>query len=927
MNKTTVTFDKQKFATTKTDAELELLHIAGEDQHACAITITFGCGHFNDPTDCQGLAHLLEHCLFMGNQFQTEPNQVVSEIEQIGGQINALTAGETMTFLCRFPLQNQSQILTLLANLVSQPLLLEQSIAQEIETIDAEFIYKRKDDLRRLYQVHKETCNQEHPFSQFSVGNKAIFQQHSFTKLRDLLGDYHQRYFVAPNCKIALISPQSHSQAITALSNAFSCIPAASGFARCVYPELYLDAHKQQVIAVESLSEARRLIATFTLGKMTPKDIETLSFISHMLGDEGPGSILSMLKDKNWIISLSAGGGIEGSNFKDFNINMQLTPAAEDHIYDIIHCILTYIEKLRVADSLEWRIEEKAQLNVLFNKQRKYLPDPDLASHFAEGLLYYDLQQILDLQSNQVTYDANDVLGLLEQLTPANLRIKSIAKSIETDTLAKWYDTPYKRFSVPAESLTLWTKTSNPHIDLSALQLPSPNPYIGRQQERRKARPQKLLPERLWHSPSAELLWATDALDNSAKADAYLSLDCPYNTGGARVHMAKKLWLACLNDLIQQRYYAAEIAGLNYRIYGHQGGLSIHTSGFGYKQKHLLNDLLEEVFSQTDFSTIFQRLQSTQIDSLKNHLLNKPVNRLFTRLGVIIQRYSYAPQTLLEHARTLSLEETMDVRGELLSEHFMQAFLHGEWRDNDAQSIIEQMQQKQDFNHSVAPINRDVLTLPASTTYFQQVDSVHGDAAALIFLQAPTTNELDTALTIVLEQLLATPFFEQLRTKKQLGYVVGSGYVNHNAHPGMAFYIQSPTHSAKTLINEITGFLMSQFEHIDYYEKFWPQIQANIIRQLMAPDLNSGARAQRLWISIGLADPTYDRSRRIAAAVHHLTFEQLVSHARKLIQRNSFGELVLYSFGNLDKSTDFAARSHTVHIDDLSLFKSTMPYA
>ena len=42
------------------------------------------------------------------------------------------------------------------------------------------------------------------------------------------------------------------------------------------------------------------------------------------------------------------------------------------------------------------------------------------------------------------------------------------------------------------------------------------------------------------------------------------------------------------------------------------------------------------------------------------------------------------------------------------------------------------------------------------------------------------------------EQLIATPFFNQLRTEQQLGYLVGSGYIPYNQHPGIGFYIQSP---------------------------------------------------------------------------------------------------------------------------------------
>ena len=40
---------------------------------------------------------------------------------------------------------------------------------------------------------------------------------------------------------------------------------------------------------------------------------KTVSFIAHLIGYEGVGSLYSLLKKAGWINSLSAGGGINGS--------------------------------------------------------------------------------------------------------------------------------------------------------------------------------------------------------------------------------------------------------------------------------------------------------------------------------------------------------------------------------------------------------------------------------------------------------------------------------------------------------------------------------------------------------------------------------------------------------------------------------------
>lgn len=58
-----------------------------------------------------------------------------------------------------------------------------------------------------------------------------------------------------------------------------------------------------------------------------------------MIGHEGPGSLLSVLKARSWCNSLL--GGPRGSNkgFDFFTINVDLTPDGIDHVDDIIHLI------------------------------------------------------------------------------------------------------------------------------------------------------------------------------------------------------------------------------------------------------------------------------------------------------------------------------------------------------------------------------------------------------------------------------------------------------------------------------------------------------------------------------------------------------------------------------------------------------------
>jgi secreted Zn-dependent insulinase-like peptidase len=151
-----------------------------------ACSATLNVGHFDDYDDCHGLSHLLEHLLFLGNTSFPQANALNDFVAQHGGSINASTGTEYTSYFYDVLNEHLDMSLSQFSAMLSSPLLTETYIEKEILAIDAEFLLKQKDDLRRLYQVHKETCNPQHPFSKFSVGNKQTFAKFTPSQLKIL---------------------------------------------------------------------------------------------------------------------------------------------------------------------------------------------------------------------------------------------------------------------------------------------------------------------------------------------------------------------------------------------------------------------------------------------------------------------------------------------------------------------------------------------------------------------------------------------------------------------------------------------------------------------------------------------------------------------------------------------------------------------
>ena len=305
-------------------------------------------GHFSDPTDREGLAHFLEHMLFLGTKSYPDGSEYQKYMSQHGGSNNAWTATEHTCFFFDIHQQHFSAALDRFSQFFISPLLSKEFVEKERKNVDAEFKLKLKDDIRRLYDVHKETINQAHPFAKFSVGSIDTLADRKESDLTTEIRAFFHQYYRASAMTLVLEGPQSLDELAHLATSKFSDIKAATSPQPEIKTPLYLSEHQQIKINVKPVKNDRQLIVSFAMPSIDQYyQNKPESILTYLLGHEGKGSILSYLKKQRWALGLTAGSGINGSNFKDFNLSISLTELGEEHINDIVSSIFSYLNLMK----------------------------------------------------------------------------------------------------------------------------------------------------------------------------------------------------------------------------------------------------------------------------------------------------------------------------------------------------------------------------------------------------------------------------------------------------------------------------------------------------------------------------------------------------------------------------------------------------
>ena len=462
-----------------------------------------------------------EHMSFLGSKPYPKEDSFSSFLASNGGSSNAYTDSEDTVYYFSMEAEADSRIsegLNIFGSLFTSPLFSESATGRELNAIESENAKNLQTDSFRIYQLSKSRANSDHPYSKFFTGNKKTLLDDTKAKginLRKELIKFYNLYYSANQMTLAIVAPQSIDKLREYVKKSFSGIPNKKidkpevqwrGIApyngNSVIPSF------QHVVEAVPVQDIRQLALSWPIVYRSEQDYsEALlqkqsNYVAHLIGHEGPGSLLSYLKRKRWANALSVATEAELSDFESFDVVVGLTTSGLANKNKVIEAIFAYISMLRERpipdyvfqevlqiNELEWRFASKgsagAYVQSLAPAMQKYPPSlyvagpRRLALAQPDSMLLASSTPRTDFSSKaQLELTKETVNGYISNLSLENVMINVLSKSFEgkTDKVEKWYGTRYSVRPIPSETLMQWQNCPNPK--LLNLDYPKPNLFI-----------------------------------------------------------------------------------------------------------------------------------------------------------------------------------------------------------------------------------------------------------------------------------------------------------------------------------------------------------------------------------------------------------------------------------------------------------------
>jgi secreted Zn-dependent insulinase-like peptidase len=893
--------DHKKYLPYRLSNGLKVLLIENNESDRCAAALAVNAGHFDDPTERQGLAHFLEHMLFLGTEKYPDGSEYQQFISQHGGTNNAWTATEHTCFFFDIHHQYFEQALDRFSDFFISPLLSEEFVNKERKNIDSEFKLKLKDDIRRLYDVHKETVNPLHPFSQFSVGNHDTLADNQESNIRDEVVAFFEEHYQAERMTLAIEGPMPLDELKSLTIEKFSAIKNNSQPKQAIKHPLYLKEHQGIKISVRPEKKSHNLILSFAMPSIDEfYRQKPISYISYLIGHEGPGSLLSLLKTKQWAMGLTAGGGINGSNFKDFNISIHLSEKGILFQQEIIEAVFSYLNLLKREGFKELYYQEKQAINKLSFDFHEKVPPLESVKQLVLNMQHYPEQDYI--LGDYIMEGANAALikNFLDFFTPENMRLLVIAPTVNTDHTSRWYKVPYSVEKFSQQQLMQW---HNAPLN-ECFFLPLANPYIVHQPKLIEMDVEQQIPQILVEDRGLKVWHKQDNSFFVPKGIMYINVDSPFSVASVDNIAMTKLLVEIFCDSVIEENYHAEIAGIHYHLYSHQGGFTLQLSGLSEKQPVLLQSLGDGLKRHQFDHQRFELFKKQLLLSWRNAEKSKSISQLFAWLGSLMQPNNPESHQLIQALEKVTFEQFNDFCDQVFAKIAIEAFIYGNWNQSQAKAIAEIIKQtfikQRDDN---AHVNCPVTDIAKLGTVNVELCLPEHDYATVIYYPLALTDVKTTVLAMVTSQLMSPHFFQTMRTEKQFGYLVGVGYIPINQFPGIALYIQSPKNKAGELTTAIDHFIDLFDEQLKSMSADdWQHLKHGIIGQLEEKDSSLRIKGQRYWSSITSKDYSFNLKEKLIAAIDELTLAETECFiAEQMITRQLPDRVILSSIKSSDE--------------------------
>lgn len=934
--------DKREYKYVVLPNKINILLISDITTEKSAASVDVNVGHFLDPDEVPGIAHFCEHMLFLGTQKYPVENDFCQYLSQHGGASNAYTSEEHTNYHFEVKSEAFKGAIDRFAQFFLCPLFDADSTDRELNAIDSEHQKNILNDGRRINFIEKRTSKEGHVYQKFGTGNLETLKTIPTKKnidIRELLLRFHDEYYSADIMSVAVLSRETINELEKIVVPLFADVINKKVTVPVYKDHPYGEDQLGMQIKIACVKEMKVLKLMFPIPDF--KDYykqKPTHYVSHLIGHEAEGSLLSLLKKKSWVNELWAGSGGGAKGYEFFTIGMELSEDGLDKINEIITIIFQYIHLLKKEGSQDWVFQELKMLDEMaFRFKDKEMPRSYVTT-LAKHMHRYAAEDILygPFMLNQLNHDL--VKQVLDQLHPHNFRYIVGAQSFKgtLDKTVQYYDAEYACMKIPTQDIEQWVNI-NLHPDL---QMPKKNPFIPECLDVKIPvceNEVKAVPEIIKDGSMMRVWYKADDTFYLPKACINMAINSPMVYASPLTITQVALFVSLVKDELNEYAYDAELAGIDYSVQATNAGIMIKLGGYNSKQVVLLKVLLQKLTTLSIKEERFNIAKQKMEETLRNFEANQPYQQIGQYNNYLTKEPIWSHQEQLDVISDVTIDSLKQYIPQLLRNIYVECLITGNVLLSEANEIagcVEKIIVTGINARPMLPIQHlpsREYQLPDGCCYlFEKRNKIHDMSCIQVYMQVGLQDAHSNVLLELFAQILSEPCFDTLRTKEQLGYIVFSGLGRSVSVQGLKVLIQSDK-SPTNVEGRIDSFLKAFEETLCGLseEQFKDYVESLAVKKLEKPKRLQQENS-RYWSEILCKQYHFRRNVSEVEELRKLTKNDVTEFYKQFISPESTSrkKLAVVILGKDAKSLmedDVPEKKTWDVIDDVLKLKSSLP--
>lgn len=890
--------DARDYRYLELDNGLKVLLVHSPESEVSAISLAVGAGSYQNPEAFPGLAHYLEHMLFLGTENYPEANALQQFVERQAGRTNAYVTRDHTNYFFQIPTEHLDPALDRFSDYFKAPLFDRDYSDKERTAIHNEWTMGRNQDPRILQQLAGLTANPEHPAARFSVGNRETLPGGEGSGLYQAMLDFYERYYSANLMSLVAVSQHSLDEQQAMIEHHFDAVPNRGVEPpRVEVPGIEPEQQGRHIYYVPQ-QERRQLIIEFPLADNSDQWRQKPNeYLSNLLSSEEPGTLGHYLREQNLANTMTVQVQPDFYGEDGFlRVNVDATSQGMEQRDRIIAATLAYIELARqqgVDSSYYDEYREFARRQ--FANQAP--PQPlQQAAHLSVALHRLPPAYVNSAWAYYGDFDPGPIRAVLDQLRPERMRLWHIGLEEPVDTAIPYYAGHYSVLDISPQELTRW-QTLAAEMDF---QLPPENEFAGTEAAEEVEHSLEEMTQ-LVSEPGVEAWFQHAEHHRDGRALAHFVFNTDLGIASDEHYVMGLL----LNHLLQETNTSlvdrAARAGVDIRFGRSRSNMQTLTvSGPAENHPALIEQLLDSVAGLEIRARDLDRARERLRERIAGEANDAPMRQLSRMLERRTHAFDWDADRLLAASEQVTAEQLEDYHRQLRTTSRVRLYAYGHYRPEQVQAMAYQAHDSLGESRNPGSLVLDPIQVPEpGETWGWQEAIDHSDVGwmEVHLVQEPSIEAL--AELLLLNSLIGNPFYDQLRTQEQWGYAVGANATRIGEHAALLFLVQSSERNLTDIAERVAQF---REEYLPLLEEVASdeveQLRRSLLAQLTQTPNDFYTEANRYLQDFYRNNTDFDTRDRLIAALEQVTRQDLIERYRSLMESEGQRRIILQVKGS-----------------------------